>query len=316
MGGLVAGCDFSSSLDIETPEFQEAAILRSVLTAGEPVLARASVSRDPYTAIAQRFAERPTRLDAVVTLWRDGVLVEELQPRSQTCYESRTSTCNIETGERESTASGPFECGSHRGTVPIEAGATYTLRAELPGLPDAQATVAVPAYPDARGGLIFDLSDPSGLGDRYALELQGEYDRYPASVCAVGGSRDTTIVLGASFPYGAAFTTDDTVLRTAARETGASISFAAFPDDAFDGRARSFAIARDPGSRRFGDSGGQRIRVSALSAVLYDTYVLVQFDPDDNPFAEPADLPSNVEGGYGRVGAVATTELRIPGPGG
>ena len=315
-GGAVAGCDLSSSLDIETPEHVPAPVLRSVLTAGEPVLARISVSRDPYAASDLRFADRPTQIDAVVTLWRDGVLIEELRPRPRTCYQSRASSCNTETGRTETTTSGPFECGGHRGAVPIEAGARYTLRAEVPGMPPAQATVDVPDYPAVSGGLSFNLSDPPGPGHRYGVELQGEFDRYSTSVCAIGGRRDTTVVLGTIAAYGRPFTTDDTVLRTAARETGASIPFAAFPDDAFDGRTRTFALAPDRRTVHSGDTGGARVRVSALSAVLYDAYVLVQFDLDENPFAEPTDLPSNVEGGYGRVGAVATTELRIPGPNG
>jgi len=53
-----------------------------------------------------------------------------------------------------------------------------------------------------------------------------------------------------------------------------------------------------------------------MTAELYDAYQITNFELDDNPFAEPADLPLNVEGGYGRVGAVATTEIRFPGRGG
>ena len=200
--------------------------------------------------------------------------------------------------------------------MPIEAGVRYTLRAEIPGLPPAEATVDVPDYPSVTGGLSFSLSDPPGPGHRYSVELQGEFDRYSTSVCTVGGRRDTTVVLGAAFPYGRPFATDDTVLRTAAREAGASIPFAAFPDDAFDGRTRTFTVAPDQRTMHSGDTGAARVRLSALSAELYDAYVLLEFNLDQNPFAEPADLPSNVQGGYGRVGAVATTELRVPGPDG
>ena len=315
------GCDFSPSLDIETPEPVEAAVLRSVLTAGEPVLMRVSVSRDPYQAVEARFVERPTRIDARVTLLRDGAVVETLQPQPQTCYRRQASTCNPETGRVETTREEPFECGAHRGTVPVEAGATYALRVEVPGLETAQATVAVPSYPAATGqrgaaGLGLDLSDPPGLGNRYGLTLRREFDRYPASVCARGGRRDTTIVLGAAFPYESAFATRDPILLTTTREAGASVRFATFPDDAFDGRTHAFALDPDPGAVAPGDTGALRLQVSALSAVLYEAYVQSQSVAAENPFAEPVDLPTNVTGGYGLVGAVAVTEIRLPHPDG
>ena len=324
----VAGCDLSSSLDIETPPYEAGVVIRSVLASDGTAQVRLSVSRDPYAddPAPGGLATRPSRVDGRVVLLRDGVEVEELRVAERTCYEAATSTCNAATGEVERTETGPFECGSYRGAARLEAGATYEVRAELPGLPPASATVTVPAAPameateaalaDGRRGLRFRLTDPPGLGHRYGLTIYREYDRVTRSECRVGGAVDTVVVLGRPQDYRSDFSTTDAVLVTGAREAGSSIHFVTFPDDAFDGRTREFAIEATPRGRHEFDTGALTVQVTAMTAELYDAYQITNFELDENPFAEPADLPLNVDGGYGRVGAVATTEVRFPGPDG
>lgn len=314
---LAAGCDFSPALDVEMPEYAPAAVVRAVLRADQPVVARVSVSRDPYEVDnPSALVDRPTAIEAQVTLWRDGALVETLEPARQTCYQATTSTCNLETGRTETTRTGPFECGAHRGRVAVEPGATYTLRVETPGLPRAQATVTVPRYPIASGGasgdgLRLDLADSPGRGHRYGIALRREYDRFPASVCARGGRRDTVIVLGRPDVYQSRFVTSDPLLLAAAIDGGASVTLAAISDDAFDGQTRTFLIRPDPGAVALGDTGGLRIEVSGLAPVLYDAYRLQRSVVAGSPFAEPSQPPSNVEGGHGLVGAVAIVEIRV-----
>ncbi len=319
------GCDLSSSLDIETPPHEAGIVARSVLAAGQPAQVRLSVSRDPYAvdSAGVGLVERPSRVDGRVVLVRDGAEVEELRAIPRTCYRTTTGGCNTATGQVELTRGEGFECGVYRGSVRVEPGDRVELRTELPDLPPATARVTVPAAPvveatattlaDGRRRFAIRLSDPPGLGDRYGLTITREYDRYRASECRVGGRVDTVVVLGRPQAYRSDFSTSDPILVTGAREAGSSIHFVTFPDDAFDGRTREFVIEAAPvGSREF-DTGAVTVQVTAMTAELYDAYQLTNFELDENPFAEPADLPLNVEGGYGRVGAVATTEVRFPG---
>lgn len=324
----VAGCDLSSSLDIETPDYEAGAVIRSVLQGGATAQVRLSESRDPYAVdpAGPGLANRPSRVDGRVVLLRDGVEAEELAVAPRTCYERTTSQCDVATGQVVRTEEGPFECGSYRGALALAPGETVGLRAELPGLPPASSTVTIPDAPvfdavateRADGGrqIAIRLTDPPGLGHRYGLTIYREFDRYTTSQCRVGGAVDTLVVLSRPQSYRSDFSTTDPVLVTGAREAGSSIHFVTFPDDAFDGQTREFVIEAAPrGSRGDGDTGAVVVQVTAMTAELYDAYQITNFELDENPFAEPADLPLNVEGGYGRVGAVATAEVRFPGRG-
>ncbi|WP_412068818.1 DUF4249 family protein [Rubrivirga sp. IMCC43871] len=98
---------------------------------------------------------------------------------------------------------------------------------------------------------------------------------------------------------------------------GSGISFASFPDDTFDGRTKTFTLSPSDRYAEGYRDGRLRIQIAALSADLYDAYRISYFSGgDDNPFAEPVNLPTNVVGGYGIVGAVtlaeATFEAREP----
>ncbi|WP_420455599.1 DUF4249 family protein [Rubrivirga sp.] len=324
----LAGCDVSTTLDIETPPYQAEVVVRSVLAADGVAEVRLSVSRDPYAVdpAGEGLVARPSRVDGRVVLLRDGVEVETLRASGRTCYRASTATCNAETGQVERSDEDPFECGSYRGAVRLEAGATYTVRAEVPGLAPAEATVTVPDAPTVEateeagaGGLRrfrVRLTDPPGRGHRYGLTIHRELDRYTASLCRVGGPVDTLVVLTRPQVYRSDFSTTDPVLVTGAREAGSSIHFVTFPDDAFDGRARDFVLDAAPRGSHSGDTGAVRVQVTAMTAELYDAYQITNFELDENPFAEPADLPLNVVGGYGRVGAVAVREVRFAGPGG
>ena len=319
----LAGCDLSTTLDIETPPYEAGAVIRSVLMADGVATVRLSVSRDPYVVdpAGEGLVARPSRTDGRVTLLRDGVEVETLTGSEQTCYQSSRSSCNVETGQVETTTEGPFACGSYRGGVRLEAGATYTVRAELPGLPSAEAAVSIPeapevsveALPEADGLRRFRirLADPPGLGHRYGLTILRELDQITVSQCRVGGAVDTLVVLDRARVYRSDFSSTDPVIVSGSREAGSSIHFVTFPDDAFDGRTRDFVIEATPRGTHPGDTGAIRVQVTAMTAELYDAYQITNFEVDENPFAEPADLPVNVLGGYGRVGAVAVTEVRF-----
>ena len=324
LGG--AGCDFTPALDIETPAHEPAVVLRAVLTDGRPPQVRVSVSRDPYAEGERErsYQAQPTDLGGRLTLTRAGGAVEVLEARSQTCYERRRTECDPETGRTvEVEAVGAFECGLFEGRTRVEAGATYTLRAEVPGLPPAEATVTVPPRPDVaaedRGGvdagagraLAVRLRDAPGPS-RYGLTTLHEVDRYRTSVCRVGGRRDTVVALRDPWLSRTPFATADPFLTAAARAAGGALDFVSFDDATFEGGEKTVTLATPPPTA-FGATGAVRVEVAALSAELYEAYQITAFALDpDNPFAEPIDLPSNVVGGYGRVGAVSVGHVTLP----
>jgi len=322
------GCDFTPSLDINTPAHAPQTVLRAVLAAGEEASVRVSMSRDPYGVQPLNRPPSPTPVDAIVTVQRDGGPVEQLFVRPQTCYRDRVVACNTGTGLTEVSEEGPFECGAFGTTQTIEPGATYTLRADVPGLPPARAAVVVPriaqvdAVEEASGNadirrLRVRVHDVAGAGSRYALTIQREYDAFRATVCAPGGPRDTTIALGVPDAYETRFASADPVLLAGAREPGDALQFVTFTDETFDGGLHEFAVevpVVDLASS-FTPTGRLIVQLAVISDVLYDAFQITYFSLGDyNPFAEPVNLPTNVDGGLGRVGAVAITEVVLAGP--
>jgi hypothetical protein len=107
------------------------------------------------------------------------------------------------------------------------------------------------------------------------------------------------------------------VLLAGAREPGDALQFVTFTDDTFDGGFHEFTLdvpTVDPASSAL-PTGRLTVQVAVISDVLYDAFQITYFSLGDyNPFAEPINLPSNVDGGYGRVGAVAISEVTLDGP--
>ena len=312
----VAGCDLSPTVDVDTPAFDERLVLRGVLGAGEPARLRVGVARDPFGVYREDDVPQiPT--DAMLTVWRGDRLVETLRFESRTCYRQATSSCDAATGETRTETSGPFECGRYVGDVALESG-PHRVRAERSGLPTAEAEVDVPVPPTAaaratgpngdRLGFQFDLDDAPGEASRYGVSLMREFDRAERRVCAVGGLRDTVLAVTPQ-TYTTTFGTDDPVLRPAAREVDGEHQLIVFDDAAFRDTRRRFTLDAPPeGTSGLLGTGRFDIQLAALSPTLYDYLRETTFALDaETPFDEPANLPSNVTGGYGHVGAIAIT---------
>lgn len=228
--------------------------------------------------------------------------------------------------------------------VVTEAGATYTLRAAPPGFPPVEATVTVPArvpvagevgdprqteVPPVDGGTGYTLierdvtlsfRDPSGPGDRYALSVSGGPWSYDDTRPICSGPdpstcRDSTITYrfpGSQFGY----RTSDPVLLAAARTPPSNgFSFITFTDEAFEGADRSFSLTvsyaryeeEEEGSFSANYPDPKDVWLTAVDADTFGAYQVAWFGfplGDDNPLQEPIDLPSNVQGGYGLLGAV------------
>lgn len=317
LAAVASACDFQPTLDIDTPEHEERLVLRAVLAADSVAVVRVGRSQDPYGGRRyDRVEETPA---GRVTLLRDGRPVEVLRIRSETCYDSSTGY-NEETGEYGR----PFECGAYVGTVPVEAGGTYTLRAEVAGLPTAEGTVTVPLRPTltaaeeprAAGAprqFRLRLADPAGGDGRYGLAVLSRRAGFFSRTCEGEVCRDTSGYFLSPDRYPVSFETSDPTLVAAARQVpGDGIEFVTFTDQTFDGETFAFTIEVDT-QRRY-DSGVAEgpltVQLAALSGDVYDAYQISYFSlGDDNPFAEPTNLPSNVVGGYGIVGAVALAEV-------
>ena len=311
----VSACDFTPALDIDLPEHEDRAVVQAVLASDSVATVRVSRSLDPFgnTSGSGRGVTPP---GAVVTLFREGRAVEQLRLRSTPCDFSR----DLET-----------ECGPFVGAVPLAAGATYTVRAQVPGLPAAEGTVTLPRRlsvaverdPAVDGGparFRIRLADPPGRGDAYGLALLDGPFRVRTRTCSATSTtcRDTTVLNARRTTL---FRSSDPALLASARDLDLDdplFRFAAATDASFDGRTWSPVISSSEyfhdGSHG-GASTGLTVQVAGLSADLYRAYQLSAFgDQGENPFVESVNLPSNVTGGYGLVGAVTLTEVRFPHP--
>ena len=330
----LAACDFTPTLDVPLPEFEPGLTLNGVLAADSTVEVRVTAAADPFGRGSRNVAFVVP--DGVAAeLIRDGVSLGSLRLDSETC-EDYSSWDYTEPGGGLPT----YECGSFVSDVVVEPGRTYTVRASAPGVPDAEATVTVPARvpvsvtaeasverPLANDGRRLDTDltvtfrDPPGPGQRYGLVVIGRPVSYSYESTECRGfnctPRDTTITVYVPRPS-VGYTTTDPVLLAAARTVPSTgTHFIAFDDAEFDGAERAFAVR----AQEFwypSYSGGEpeppaSVWVASADAATFGAYQIAWFSGgEDNPFAEPVDLPSNVVGGYGLLGAVTINEARLP----
>ncbi len=323
LAALVAGCDFTPTLDIELPAFEPALALNGVLAADSTVEVRVTVALDPYAAESDyrrrgRF-ESPSGLTAELS--RNGEPPVALRLETTACPTGVVLSGEVQTRP----------CDRLVSDVAVEAGATYTVRASAPGFPPIEATVTVPervpatvtARPPTVDGsrtdtdLTVTFRDPAGLGHRYALlVVSGPYSYPDRGYCEYGGCPDSTVrVYRDREPLG--YTTTDPVLLAGARTVPSSgTDFVTFTDEQFDGTERAFRLRSqvyDYGTGIEREPAG--VWVASLDGRTFGAYQLAWFGnltgDGSNPFSEPADLPSNVVGGYGLLGAVTVTEALL-----
>ena len=331
----LAACDFTPTLDVPLPEFAPGLTLNGVLAADSTVEVHVTAAADPFG---------PRSGDAVFVvpdgaaaeLLRDGASLGPLRLDSEAC-EDHSSWEYTEPGDGPPT----YECGSFVSNVVVEPGRTYTVRASAPGFPEAEATVTVPARtpvsvtagepverPLANDGKRLDTDltvtfrDPPGPGQRYALLVIGAPVSYSYESSGCRGydctPRDTTVTVYVPRPS-VGYTTTDPVLLAAARTVPSTgTHFITFADDEFDGTERSFAVRAQEFWYPSYDGGEPEppvgVWVASADAATFAAYQIAWFSGGaDNPFAEPVDLPSNVVGGYGLLGAVTINEARLPG---
>ncbi|HEX9951582.1 MAG TPA: DUF4249 domain-containing protein [Rubricoccaceae bacterium] len=315
LGAALGGCDFTPTLDIDTPAFEDGLVLNTVLFADSTARVRVTRARDPYGVQTTSTGAFPFEIEtgATVTLRRDGGPPETLPFVSRQC----------ETGYDFSTdAPTTTECGFYASALPIAGGAAYTLRAEVPGQA-AEASVRVPARVAATATRVpgtpadgqptdritLRFRDPAGLGNAYGLDALQTADYTQTQYCDIRGCRDSTFTV--RYVGQTSFTTADPILLAGLRGIPGGSSFVTFSDALFDGQERAFTVEARVYDPDLGTSQ-RSIRLIAFDRLLVEAYEQAYFSLGaDNPFQEPFDPMSNVRGGYGLVGAAAITEIAL-----
>lgn len=319
----LGGCDFTPSFDVPVPDFEPALTINGVLAADSTVELRITTATDPYDRFGQDFVV-PDGVQA--TLLREGVSVGPIRAQTRPCPSNQGGYTDPDLP--------PCTYTVFVSDVVTEPGVTYTVRVTAPGFPEARATVTLPARPvaTATAGVVnqvgprtdvelaLSLRDRPGLGDRYALMVvTGPYTYEQPVYCWDAPCPDSTVTRSSNRTT-VQYTTSDPVLLAAARTVPSGrIDIVTFTDETFDGTERTFRVRAE--QFNYESPGGvaplAAVRVVAIDAATFGAYQIVWLGSivsgdGENPFAEPVNLPSNVEGGYGILGAVTITEALLP----
>lgn len=321
----LAGCDFTPTLDIETPTHDARAVVRAILVADSVASVRVSRSFNPYES--NSILQVGTAVDAVVTLVRGSGAEERLVLRSATCRGDGGTRFDPETGQPVFTGE-EFECGAFVSSRVLLPGETVTIRALVPERPPAETTVTIPDRPNLtvveatsgpRGPRLLDLrfSDPPGRLNRYYTSVASPVGGFGGTNCVNNVCTDTSGVRLLRRPSPIPVTTSDPVLTLDNVFDPGGRAFFVFTDDTFDGQSRSVRLATAARTGAVQDQIADApltVTLAALSPELYEAYRLSRAVTvsRDLPFAEPANGTTNVSGGYGFVGAATVARVRLP----
>ena len=300
----VSGCDFEQIVELDVPPYEPHLVVGGFPTPDSVLAVRVGQSVSVLDPVDDAFGlPSPLLRDARVAVHDEaGVLLDSLRYEGTDDY-----------------------FGAHRsasGFVPSP-GQTYTLRVSAPGLPDAEATTRIPVpvpfevryegeidtpyeY-ERRVRLAFTLDDP--VGDQaYALSI--------VSTVTVEGET----LLWRSFP----FKSTDPVLKGGIEEIDTAVgidfqssdffSVAYFRDRLFAGATREMEL--DVSVYNAEHEGIDELTVEL--AVMDEDYVRYQQTLEtqrinnENPFAEPVRLHTNVRGGTGVFAGYATYKVTVP----
>ena len=321
----LAGCE--SVITVTPPAFTPRLALTYTLSNQPPTAAyqrqNAFGNRNPFTGNSQGILENKNlggRADATIEL-RDasGQVVEEFRPD--------TSRYGRQPGDY-------YNYGSYlpvRGYAGVP-GQAYLLRASAPGVAAVEATMTLPPLPAVEaasfaeqpvpattgyfvptkyGQLTFAIPDPAATADYYVayvrvLDAAGQYWGYVSR--EEGPNQDGPEIKLNRFELSASISGNISIMPVSdAGRNGQRIVYSA-PVGLYYGR--SFA-SNQPNTTP--PPAYLELTVSSIPASSYEFYQSVQRyrDANDNPFAEPAPLRSNVQGGYGLFGGSTDVTLRL-----
>lgn len=309
LAAALAGCDSFFDMEttrrIEIPDSEPRLVANSYFEPGVPMavtLLRSHVRGD-YNDMSRPEAYP----QATVELYEGTTRIETLHRVSR--YQ------HYDAGPRHDSV---FREVQYVGTVPLRAGADYTVRASSPGLPAVEATDTAPDLPVTRiagvrrttvagqRGIALELTIDDGPGDdRYAIWALN------TAVSNVWGGSRALLVLS-----------PDPLLRSGLADLvgvdspellQAGFGAQAFylTDEEFSGRSHTFDL------RLFSQHGGDASQATLVVSRVSDAYYryerarFAQSTTEDNPLAEPVTIPSNVRGGLGIVAGRASTRYAL-----
>jgi len=210
-------------------------------------------------------------------------------------------------------------------------GQAYQLRASAPGVEALEATLTLPPLPTVEaasyvalpppannnfistpyyGQLSFAIADPAATTDYYvayarALDAAGQTWGFAAEDEGLRNQDGPEIKLN-RFALSASGSTTSVMPVSDAGRNGQRLLYSN-PVWLYYGRGYASNLPAPPPPAYL------ELTVSSVPASTYDFYQSVQRyrDANDNPFAEPAPLRSNVQGGYGLFGGASDVVVRI-----
>ncbi len=278
--------------------------------------------RNPFASTSQAILVNKNlvgRTDATIEL-RDasGQIVEDFRPDTSRYTQRPTD----------------YRYGSYipvRGYVGVP-GQAYQLRASAPGVEPVEATMTLPPLPAVEaasfvqqpatasssnfitpakyGQLTFAISDPAATTDYYVayirvLDAAGQYWGYAFEDESLRNTNGPSVKLN-EFKLSSAGNINSMMPISDAGRQGQRLVYSA-PVGVYYGRGYDSRNPTPPPPAYL------ELTVSSIPASTYDFYQSVQRyrDANDNPFAEPAPLRSNVQGGYGLFGGASDVVVRI-----
>ena len=306
VAAAVAGCDFEQIVELDVPPYEPHLVVGGFPTPDSVLAVRIGQSVSVLDPVDDAFGlPSPLLSDARVAVYDEaGVLLDSLRYEGTDDY-----------------------FGAHRsasGFVPSP-GQTYTLRVSAPGLPDAEATTRIPVpvpfevryegeietpyeY-ERRVRLVVTLDDPVGeqayaLSVSSVLEVDGEPPRWlshpfrSTDPVLKGGIEEIDTAVGIDF------------------QSGDYFSVAYFRDRLFAGASREMELELSIFTYYAQEEDIDELTVEL--AVMDEDYVRYQQTLEtqrinnENPFAEPVRLHTNVRGGTGVFAGYATYQVTVP----
>lgn len=297
---IFASCE--KTIEVKTPPYTPLLVVSSYTGTGSTISADISKSID----IKSYNQTQPlTVTDAKVKLFVNGSYVEDLIYNPNAVNTTRYTS-----------------------TVVAQPGNTYKIVAAAGGLGEAEATTTVPEIVPItalnytlvarqqnmgpiQGEVSIKFKDPATEGDYYMIEV------------IHGAARDTAGMLG-YYPYiGCVNSNDPSIERLSSFSFGADDCIGTdelyLGDALFNGKEKEFKFFIDsdwltPYQTASGQMLYTLVRLHHVTPAYfrYMKSYRAAWENDGNPFAEPVNVNSNVQNGYGTfsVGAVVEREVR------
>jgi len=293
---LLVACGCESTVDVETTDHEPRLVVNSFFANDQRWVVEVSQSTSAFET-ADLEAPEFTIDDATVSVEPAGAAPIEL---------SYTDTLTYETilGSRTPSSGGYAELNRH----PLP-GETYTVRVDAKGFPPVEATSRVPApvpvtVTSAARRVEDAWVDPPSVQQERTITLRiqdppGNENYYWVRIAQIGNISSSEVRFA---------TRDRSIINETPTDLDsdgdAELRRAHFQDALFDGRTHEIDLVVEEFLAPDQEESPYpyfKVEFGVLSEDLYNYLVSVRTfeETDVNPFAEPINLHSNVESGYG-----------------